>query len=153
ELARRLAIGADRILELEQRLRVDDAVVVCALVAELQGAASLRFGLLGERNGGRTVRHCGEAPDHVMRNSAAHGYGASLVDYEAMFLGALGRGGHDGLVAGGLVAGLGLLEPACRHDIKADLAARTDDERAAGRRPNGRLPPLAPRPPPPHLPR
>src|SRR5262245_45966570 len=89
ERPRRVAVGAFVVLQLEQRLRADDAVVVFELVGQLQRTAGLALRILGERNGRRLVRDGGELPGDVARGGTAYGRRASVVDQEAALLGAL----------------------------------------------------------------
>ena len=86
-----MAVGAVALLQLERRLRADNAVIVLELVGKLQRAARLPFRILGERDGRRLVRDGGELPGDVAAADAAHGRRAGLVDHEAALLGALGR--------------------------------------------------------------
>ena len=79
------------LLERESRLRADDAVIVLDLVGELQRAARLRLGILGERDRRRAIRDRGERAGHIVVEHAAQRRGAAIRDDEAMLLGAGGR--------------------------------------------------------------
>ncbi len=162
QVARRLAVGAfGAVLQLELSLRADHAVVVLKLVGELKGAALLRLRVLGERDRRRTVRDGGEAPDDVVRHRAAQRHGAGFVDDETTlvgtaFVGALvlsdlgGARRARGLVGRFLARllripgfhGLGVFDAAGHGDVKTDLSAGANDERAARRHCDG-SPPLA----------
>ena len=130
---RRLPARTLAVLELEGRVRIDNAVVVLELVGELQRAAGLRFRILGERNGRRTVGNRRELPGHVAAAEAAHGGAAGIVDRKAPFIRALcglGLGRFLGRILG---IRLGIGEPARRHDVELHTAGRPDHQDAAHR--------------------
>ena len=89
---RRLArfLGVLIVGELEGGLGVDHAVVVVHLVVELERAARLRLGILGERDGRRAIGNGGEAPGQAAAD-ALHGGGAVALDDEAALLAAGGE--------------------------------------------------------------
>src|ERR1700730_1902106 len=87
----RAAVGGLVLLERENRLRADHAVVVFHLVGELQRAARLRLRVLGERDRRRAVRNGCEREGHVVVQHAAQRRGAAVRDGVAVFLGAGGR--------------------------------------------------------------
>jgi hypothetical protein len=116
-------------LEGEQRLGVDDAVIIFHLVAELQPAAWLRFRLLGEFDRRRAVGNGVECVDEVLFAQPVDLRRAAFGNDEATLVGS-GRGlrtlvlGDRGHAAGGC-------------DVELDLPARPDHEHAAGRHRHG----------------
>ena len=66
----RLASAASALLRANIALRFDDAVIVLHLVVELQRAARLRLGVLGQRDGRRLVRNGIEREGEVLARSS-----------------------------------------------------------------------------------
>src|SRR6185312_15729915 len=120
----RMLAGGVGVLEREDGLALDDAVVVVDLVVELERAARLPLRIPGERDGRGAVGDDLEGPGLLAAEHPMHGGGAITLDNEAVLLGA---GRERRLVGVGH-----LVEAAFARDLEMDIAGGADDELAAG---------------------